>query len=1008
FVNTLVLRGDLRGDPTFGALLARTRDVALGAYAHHDVPFAQLVDELDPERDLSHNPLVQVIFLLQNMPAASRELAPELTVEAEGVATGAAKFDLTLALIEGEAGLSGALEYGTDLFDAATIRRLARHLRTVIEGVAADPERCLGDLPLLTAAESHELVREWSSSAGGELAPRLLSELFETRAASGSEAVAVVSPQGHLSYGELNARANRLAAHLRGLGVGPDVVAGLFLERTPQAVLAILGVLKAGGAYLPLDPAYPEERLAFMLVDSGVPVVVTRGGLASELPPHRAAVVLLDADAPAPAARAPEAAVHRASPSNLAYVIYTSGSTGRPKGVLVAHRGVCEMAGALAARYQVTASSRVLLWASLSFDASAAEIFTTLLAGGTLCLAGPEELLAGPDLVGFLRTLEVTNLTLVPSVLQGMPVAELPALRSLVVAGEASSAELVARWRRGRHMVNAYGPTEASVCTTAARISAGGIAAGERPPIGRPVAANRIWVLDHHLRAVPIGVPGELLIGGVGLARGYLGRPGLTAERFIPDPRSGEPEGPARGERLYRSGDLVRFLPDGNLEFIGRIDQQVKLRGFRIELGELEAALVGHEAVRKAVVILRDERLVAYVVGSGEARLEVEALRSQLATTLPEYMVPAAVVELEALPLAPSGKVDRAALGRRALPATGARADWTAPRGPVEEILAEIFSQLLGVDRVGAGDDFFALGGHSLLATQMVSRVRRTLGVELPLRAVFEQSTVAALAAYVGAAMRREEGVEAPPIRPLAARTALSLSFAQQRLWFLDRLEPGSSLYNIPTSLLLTGRLDQAALDRSLNEIVRRHEVLRTGFATVEDEESRPVQVIRPVLELPLPVLDLDHLSEPDRGVEARRLARSEGRRPFDLALGPVLREALVRRGPQRHHLLLTVHHIAFDGWSAGIFLHELAVLYRAFSMGRSPELPELPIQYADFAMWQRQWLRGEVLERQLAYWREQLAGLPMLDLPTDRPRPAVQSFRGASQPFRLPAALGR
>ncbi|MCP4656395.1 MAG: amino acid adenylation domain-containing protein, partial [bacterium] len=931
FVNTLVLRADLSGwqgqSPTFRELLDRVRETALGAFAHQDVPFEQLVEENEPQRDLSHNPLFQVFFVLQNMTAASRELAPELRVEFEGVATEVAKFDLTLGMVEGEGGLSGAFEYGTDLFDATTIRRMATQLETLLAGAVADPERRLGELPLLTPAERHALVCEWRSIPASELDAGRLIEHFEAGAARRSEAIAAVSAAGYLSYGELNARANQLAVRLRALGVGPEVLVGLFLERSQEVLVGVFGVLKAGGAYLPLDPAYPLDRLATMLDDAGAAVVLTREGLAPELPESRAAVVRLDADGPAIAAGSRENAASAAAPANPAYVIYTSGSTGLPKGVLVAQGGVCLMAAALAERYAVTPASRVLLWASLSFDAAAAEIFTTLLAGGTLCLGEGEELMPGPDLVRTLRAQAVTNLTLVPSALQAMPVEELPALRSLVVAGEAVSGELVALWQQGRRMVNAYGPTEATVCTTAARINPAAAAASEKPPIGRPVAASRIRVLDRRLAPVPIGVPGELWIGGPGLARGYLGRPALTAERFVPDPWIESGRG---GERLYRSGDLVRFLPDGQLEFLGRIDQQVKLRGFRIELGEVEAALAAHPAMREAVVIMRDQRLVAYVVATDEAAEAVE-LRAWVGESLPEYMVPSAVVVLEALPLTPSGKVDR-----RALPApepAGERVGtWTAPRDPVEEILAEIYSPLLGVARVGADDDFFALGGHSLLATRMVSQIRRTLGVELPLRVVFEQSTVAGLAAWVGAARRREEGLEAPPIRPLARREAVPLSFAQQRLWFLDRLEPGSSLYNIPTALLLTGRLDQAALAHSLNEIVRRHEVLRTTFATAD---AGAVQVIRPAGARPLPVADLGRLSEPERGAEARRLARSEARRPFDLARGPVLRAALVRLGtgtPERteHLLLLTVHHIAFDGWSAGVFLDELSTLYRA------------------------------------------------------------------------------
>ncbi|MCP4661115.1 MAG: amino acid adenylation domain-containing protein, partial [bacterium] len=1001
FVNTLVLRAELGGGSTFRELLGRVRETALGAFAHQDVPFEQLVEEIEPQRDLSHSPLFQVFFVLQNIPAVSLELAPELEVKIEGVATEIAKFDLTLSMAEGEAGLSGGLEYGTDLFDATTIRRMARQLGTLLEGAVADPERRLAELPLLTPAESHELVCEWRSMPASELGGGRLVEHFEAAAARRPEAIAVVSPVGYLSYGELNARANRLAAHLRGLGVGPEVVVGLFLERSPEALTAIFAVLKAGGAYLPLDPAYPRDRLAFMLDDAGAAVVVTRERPAPELPDSRAAVVRLDADGPAIAARSPQNPGRAGRASNLVYVIYTSGSTGRPKGVMLADRGLCGLVAGQLGYYGIGPRSRVVQFSSLSFDASVYEIFSTLAGGGTLCLGSTEELMPGPQLSRFLRRHAVTTWTVVPSALAVMADEELPALTSLTVAGEACSAELVERWAAGRRFINAYGPTENTVCASAAWIRE----RGEKPPIGRPFAASRLQVVDRRFELVPVGVPGELLIGGIGLARGYLGRPELTAERFVPDPWSDATRS-SGGERLYRSGDLVRLLHDGQLEFLGRIDQQVKLRGFRIELGEVAAAVAAHPAVREAVATVRGQRLVAYAVPSAEAaQVRADELRARVARTLPDYMVPAAVVFLDSLPLTPSGKVDRAALDRQALPAPERAGVRLAPRGPVErdpveEILAEIFAQLLEVDRVDGDDDFFELGGHSLLATQVVSQVRRQLRVELELRTLFEQPTVAGLAGEVTAALRREQGLEAPPIRPVPRRGHLPLSFAQERLWFIDRYEPGSALYNIPSVFHLQGRLDVGALARALAEIVRRHEILRTNFDT---EGGRPVQRIRPEPELELPVLALDGPQQPHRRAEARRLALCEARRPFDLTREPLLRTALLRLGPRQHSLVLTVHHIAFDGWSFGVFLSELMTLYKAFSTGCPSPLPELRVQYADFAVWQRHWLSGEVLERQLAYWRQQLAELPVLELPTDRPRPVVQSFRGAAESFRLP-----
>ncbi|MCP4661294.1 MAG: amino acid adenylation domain-containing protein, partial [bacterium] len=1000
FVNTLILRTDLSGNPTFQELLDRVREVTLGAYAHQDLPFEKLVEELQPQRDLSRQPLFQVMFILQNAPASPPRLAG-LTLSPVETKIDLVRFDLTLSLAEGRDTLAGWLEYRTDLFDATTAQRFLDHYGNLLQAVVAGPEQRLAELSVLSAAERHQLLLAWNDTRSEDLGAARSHQRFEAVAAANPDAVAVVSPAGRLSYGELNARANRLAARLRLLGVGPEVLVGLFLERSPEALVGILGTLKAGGAYLPLDPAYPEDRLAFMLEDTGAPVVLTRQGLTAQLPPHRATVLRLDADRPEIAAASPENTAGSGAASNSAYAIYTSGSTGRPKGVLVAHRGLCRLAETLGRRYDITATSRVLLWASLSFDASVAEIFTTWLAGGTLCLATPDELLPGPDMVRYLRERAVTNLTLVPSALQALPVGELGALRSLVVAGEPCPGELPAAWAGDRRLVNAYGPTEATVCATAATIR---VAAGEKPSIGRPIDDTRVYVLDRHLEPAPIGVPGELAIGGVGLARGYLGRPGPTAVRFIPDPWNGRP-----GERLYRSGDLVRLLHDGNLDFLGRIDQQVKIRGFRIELGEVEAVLGRHPAVREAVVVARthgagSRRLVAYVV-AGAAGADVAALREYLRRELPEYMVPEAFVELGELPSAPSGKVDRKALPAPEWRRAAAR-ELVAPSTPVEEVLAGIWAELLDLDEVGVHDDFFAVGGHSRLATQLVSRVRDTLRVELPLRAVFESPTVAGVAAALAMAGEEDHG---PPLVRLARDGDPPASFAQQRLWFIDRLVPDNPLYNMVSAFRLRGSLDLVALRRAFAEIVRRHETLRTTFRS---EAGEPRQVIARSLAPALPLVDLEALPEARRAAELERLSAAETRRPFDLTRGPLLRVTLLRCAgtPESEHaIFLTLHHIITDGWSTGIFFGELVSLYEAFAQGAPSPLAELEIQYADYAVWQRRWLEGEALGKQLAYWRRQLAGAPeLLDLPLDHPRPALETFQGGVASLPVPAPLVR
>jgi len=1021
FVNTLVMRTDLSGEPSFRELLRRVRKVAVEAYAHQDLPFEVIVEELQPERDMSHTPLFQVMFILQNVPMQARQL-PDLTLSPLEAHSGTATFDLTLIMAEGTEGLSGVLEYNTDLFDAATIQRMVGHFQTLLEGIVADPDQSISALPLLTEAERQQLLMEWNDTATDYPQDLCVHHLFEAQVARTPDAVAVVFPstsvggREQLTYGELNRRANQLARYLQKLGVGPETLVGISVERSLEMAVGLLGILKAGGAYLPLDPDYPQERLAFMLEDAQVSVLLTQARLVADLPISNLQVVRLDTDWASIAQELDGKLESGVTPDDLAYVIYTSGSTGKPKGVMAPHRAVVNHNVTVADRFGLGARDRVLQFATINFDAAVEEIFPTWWRGGTVVLrsgvlAGGEELE---------RLVEEEGLTVLD-----LPTAywhewvsslatrgtQLPAsVRLVIVGGDKASAERYGRWREivedGVTWLNTYGPTEATIIATS--YEAEGEIEGE-VPIGQPIANVRLYVLDRHLQPVPVGVPGELCIGGVAVARGYLNRPELTAERFIPDPFAPLPGGGTGGDgaRLYKTGDLVRYRADGNIEFLGRVDHQVKVRGFRVELGEIEVALSQHPAVGEAVVLAREDgnkRLVGYVVPEGEQSPGVTALRGFLRGRLPEYMIPSAFVVLESLPLTPSGKVDR-----RALPAPdGARPEleavYVAPRTPMEELLANIWAQVLGIGRVGVHDNFFELGGHSLLATQLISRLHEAFQVELPLRDLFESPTVAALAECVEEAQQTAQGLQAPAIEPVPRDGELPLSFAQQRLWFLDQLEPGSPLYNVPDAVRINGPLDVAALERSLNEIVRRHEVLRTTFPTVD---GKPVQVIAPDLTIPLPVVDLTGLPEAEREPEALRQAREQARRPFDLARGPLLRARLLRLGEEDHVALMIMHHIASDGWSTGVLVQEIAALYDAFSHDRPSLLPELPIQYADFAHWQRNWLQGEILEAQLDYWKQQLKGLPpLLELPTDRPRPALQSFHGAHHTFILPKSL--
>ncbi len=1331
FVNTLVLRIGLAGDPAVDDLLARVRDLALGAYAHQSLPFEKLVEELQPERSLAHSPLFQVMLVLQNAAAVDLSL-PGLTLRPEPRPHEVSKFDLTLTVSETGRGLLCQWRYNTELFDAATVARQAGHLENLLAALAADPCQRISALPLLDEAERRQLVTEWSRGEATRLTPRGLHEMVEEAAVQRPDAVAVVWDEGELSYGELDRLANRLARRLRRLGVGPEALVGLCAERSPEMILGLLAVLKAGGAYVPLDPAFPPERLAWLLADSGVTVLLAQERLVAGLPPHAVPTVLLE-DEPEESGEPLPPLAHA---ENLAYVIYTSGSTGVPKGVLVSHRGLDNLAAAQDRLFEVGPDSRVLQFASISFDASVSEIAMAFRAGAALVLASRQSLV-GPDLIELLASQRITVVTLPPTVLATLPppeILELPELRTLVVAGEACPVDLARRWAAGRRLVNAYGPTETTICATA--WVCGG---GERLLIGRPIQNLEVYVLDSAGLPAPAGVPGELLVGGIGLARGYHGRPDLTAERFVPHPFASTP-----GERLYRTGDLVRFTPGGELEFLGRIDHQVKIRGVRVELGEVEAALLAQPGVHEAVVVSRQDgsapaRLVAYTVPGEGGELDGTALRTALAASLPEALVPSAIVVLPALPLTPSGKVDRKALP--APEATGLAEGFAAPRTELERFLAGLWQETLGIASFGVHDDFFALGGNSITGAMLVNRLQQELGEIVHVVVMFDAPTVAKLAAYLtsnypeavarlfgaevlGArraqawldridearvetfralippipageevaaknppavfilspprsgstllrvmlagnprlfappelellsfhtlAERREafpgrnsfwlEGViravmeirhcsaeeaeafladleergattrelyrlmqewigdrllvdktpsyaldlgvlrraeevfaearyvhllrhpygmirsfeeakleqvffrhphslerrelaeliwlvsqrnireflrDVPPDRqhkvrfedlvadperelrgiceflgidyapamaepyqdrsqrmtdgihswsrmlgdvkfhqhsgvdrttadrwreetqedflgdvtwemaaglgypperqgqgswiPIAAHPVepgrpYPLSFAQERLWFLDQLQPGTFAYNVPFAVRLTGRLDDSALAATLREIVRRHASLRTSFGV---HEGQPAQWIAPAAELPLPRVNLGGLPPGRREEEVGKLAAAESRRPFDLARAPMLRALLVRLEPKDHALLLTLHHIAADGWSAGVLVREVVALYQAFAQGEPSPLAELPIQYVDFAVWQRGWLQGEAFVVQLAYWRDLLVGAPILQLPTDRSRKALQSYRGANLSFAFPAAAG-
>ncbi|HEX6747843.1 MAG TPA: amino acid adenylation domain-containing protein [Longimicrobium sp.] len=1014
FVNTLVLRTDLLGDPSFRETLRRVREVTLGAYAHQELPFEKLVAELQPERSLSHSPLFQVMFELQQAGGGGGALQG-LNVRGVAAEHASAQFDLSLELAATPQGLRGVLIYSTDLFERGTALRMVGHLERVLEQVAADADVRLSRLELLGQAERALVLEAWNRTEAEYPADRCIHELFEAQAARTPHAEAVRDARGALGYAELNAKANALARALEAERVRPGDIVAVLAERSADFLALMLGIWKAGAVYLPLDPRWPAERIRGILRQSGARLLVADAG--HQAPAVEAAGTLahvrglsaLLAAGPGGGDRPVERA-----PDQLAYVIFTSGSTGLPKGAMVHHRGMVNHLFAKVKDLELASADVVAQNSPQSFDISVWQFLAALMVGGRTHVFSDAVAYDPAELLRQVDGEEITVFEAVPTMLRAMldharepegREISLSRLRWLIPTGEAFPPQLSREWfERYPHLaqMNAYGPTECSDDVTHHVMRAPPAPGVASLPIGRPVANTRIYILDGQGQPVPVGITGEIHVGGHGVGLGYLNDPDKTRAAFVPDPFVGVP-----GARMYRTGDLGRWRPDGVIEFLGRNDQQVKVRGFRIEPGEVEAAMAADPGVREARVLMRedqpgDRRLVAYVVGS----VEVDGLRARLRRSLPEYMVPSAFVFLDALPLTPNGKLDRKALPVPELAPAEDR--YVAPRTPAEEVLAGIWAEVLGRERVGAEESFFDLGGHSLLATRVTARVRKAFGVELPLRAVFERPVLSGLAAEIdrlrGTGAAADAGAD-DAIAPAAREGDLPVTFAQERLWFVDALDPGSPVYAIPFTYRITGRLDEDALRRALAELVRRHEPLRTTLPAVD---GVPVQRIAPPpADFDLPVADLRHLPESERRAEAGRLAAEASRHRFDLARGPLFRASLVHVADDEHHLLLNLHHAIGDGWSLGVLLEELSALYGAFSRGEPSPLPEPALQYADYAAWQRERLSAAALERQLSYWRRALDGAPaLLELSADRPRPPVESHRGAVEHLRVSSDL--
>ena len=1014
FVNTLALRSDLSRDPTFNQLLARLRANLQEALAHQELPFERLVDELKQARDSSRTAIFQTLFTFQNrLPAAlSLGAIRSEPIDCDG---GGAKYDLSLALGEAGGRLSGFLEYRRSLFADDTIARMLQHFLGLLKAIVANPDRPIARLPMLSERENRSLLVEWNQTRA-VLPMACAHQLFEAQAQRTPSAVALECGAARLTYDQLNRRVNRLARYLKNLPAGRNCIVALCLERSVDMVVGLLAVLKAGAAYLPLDPEYPRERLEFILDDAQVSVLISQKSIAddrgwkmddsdrrSSILHSRPHLILLDRERRNIETHSSDNIKRGSSPRDLAYVIYTSGSTGVPKGVEIEHRSLANCLHAMRRQLSLGPRDVWLAVTTISFDIAGAEIFLPLITGGKLVVVSRDEARDGERLAQRLKVSAVTAMQATPSTWRLLLEAgwQGKAEFKILCGGETLPRELADPLSVCGQLWNLYGPTETTIWSTMHRVDG----ACDTVPIGRPLANTQLYILDGALQPVPVGIVGELYIGGAGVARGYCKRPELTAERFIANPFSRE-----TSARIYRTGDLARYQTDGTVEFLGRADNQVKLRGFRIELGEIESVLRQHPSVHDAVVVPyaivdnRASELVGYWVSRDGEKLAGNDLRAYLTAKLPYYMVPSTLVFLAALPLTPNGKVDRRALpvpdGYRANSAL----EFSEPRDDIEELVAQVWREVLKLERLGVHENFFQLGGHSLLATRVVARLRGSFNVDLALRKIFERPTVAGLAEEISLLRRNQPGTGMVPMARVARDRAMPLSFSQRRLWFLQKVDGDLAAYYIPAVFRIDGELDGAALAQALNRLTARHEALRTVIREVAGE---PCQEIAAELQVALPVTDMSGLPADAAEAEWRRLAAIDARAVYDLARAPLWRAQLVKLAQPAHVLILNFHHMIADGSSLAIFYRELASSYESCRRKEVAFIAPLPLQYADYACWQQRWLDSPACVAQLDYWKRNLTGLAApVSIPTDFARPAARSYRGAKMARRLPGEL--
>lgn len=1019
FVNPVAIRGNTGGDPAFVSFLGQIRKTVLDALSHQEFPFPLIVEKLNIPRDVSRTPVFQAMFFLQTIQqydSAAELLIPgnqgtsvklgDLHLEYFHFPHKEGRFDVTLEMIEGKEGLSGLFKYNTDLFDASSIERIIAGFKILLECIAENPAARISELSVLTNEQRAQVLQEWNDTEEIFEGKQFVHELFEEQAAQNPHMPAVVFEDQKLSYQDLNERANRLARYLKEKGAGPEVLVGICLERSAEVMVSILAIMKAGAGYVPVDPGFPGERLLYMAENSGMKILIAENRLHDQFSATGIQMICPGKDSEAIKKQSAENLTNIASPDNLTYVIYTSGSTGQPKGVGVEFRQLHNYVKGVTSRLDLNHQASYATVSTFAADLGNTVIFPSLITGGCLHIISGERITDPQAFAAYMRKHRIDCIKITPSHMEALMNADDPSevlpVKRLILGGESCSAALLAKVEQLAPeclVFNHYGPTETTVGAITCQLSG---RSTSHIPLGRPVPNTRTYLLDQYRQPVPVGVAGELYIGGAGVARGYLNNESLTGERFLPDPFVQKD-----GARMYRTGDLAKYLPDGNIVFLGRADGQVKIRGYRIELGEIKSAILAHSEVADVFVTTYEHKtgknLCAYIVPSVSGKFSEGELRIFLENKLPGYMLPQAFVVLEKLPLTSNGKIDH-----RALPAPSEMQERTRgyghPSDATEEVITGIWSDVLGRNDIGIHDHFFHIGGHSLLATQVISRIRSAFSVDLPVHRLFVSPTVSGLSEYVRSL---SASVNLSSIAPAERKKDIPLSFPQQRLWILDQLNGQSALYNMPAVLRFEGRLELEYLEAAVNEVYRRHEILRTNFTGSEDG---PVQIIHSEVNVILPLIDLVGLPRQEQAVTIDRLITEETSSPFDLERDPLLRISLIKTSAESHLLLFTMHHIISDRWSIGILIREISQLYKKYHHQDISDLPTLIIQYADFAVWQKEWMSGKVYAELYQYWKGKLEGAPpLLELPADFSRPSIPSLKGSAEKFEVkPELTGR